>query len=219
MKKLAIFDFDGTLVDTVHDVVTCLNGALDFHGFPTRVCDEIVNMFGGNINEIISLVLEDNATPENMELIKGTYTELYDKSPKERSIPFRGVHELLLNLQNDEMLIAINSNRSTDSIKMFTDKYFGDVDFLLIEGHYHKYPSKPNPVGVEKIIEKACVNLKESVYIGDSKTDIKTAQNAGIDCIIVTWGYGNEDVYNNPYPIGIVDETSQLLNIFNSFAE
>jgi phosphoglycolate phosphatase len=210
MKKLAIFDFDGTLVDTVHDVVACMNRALEFHGFPTLVHDEFVNRLGGNINEIVSLVLEDNATPENIKLIKDTYKELYDESPKEKSIPFRGVHELLLNLQNDGVLIAINSNRSTDSIKLFTDRYFDDVDFLLIEGHNFNYPSKPSPIGVEKIIEKADVSLGETVYIGDSKTDIKTAQNAQIDCIIVTWGYGNEKDYNNSYPIKIVDETSQL---------
>ena len=213
MKKLAIFDFDGTMVDTVYDVVDCLNRTLEIHGFQTIVHDEFVNILGGNIYEILSIVLGDNATSENIELIKCTYNKLYDESSKEKSVPFKGIHELLLDLQNGGMLIAINSNRTTDSVKLFIDKYFKDIDFLLIEGHNPDYPSKPNPIGVKKIIEKANVKLKESIYIGDSKTDIKTAKNAGIDCVIVTWGYGNENVYNNSYPIRIVDETSQLLDL------
>ena len=213
MKRLAIFDFDGTLVDTVHDVVECMNRALEINGFPTLVHDEFVNRLGGNINEIVSLILDDKSTPENIELIKKTYQELYDDSPKEKSVPFRGVHGLLLKLQNEGMLIAINSNRSTDSIRIFTDRFFDDIDFLLIEGHNPDYPSKPSPIGVEKIIEKAGVSLEESVYIGDSKTDIKTAMNAKIDCVIVTWGYGNQKDYDNTYLIKTVHDTSQLEDI------
>ncbi len=213
MKKLYIFDFDGTLFDTVHDVVICLNEALSVNNFPTLSDSEYVERLGGNINEIVSLVLKDKNTPENIELIKNTYQPLYDDSPKEKSVPFDGVNELLEYLQDNGALLAINSNRTTESIKHFTDKFLSDIDFLLIEGHNENYPSKPSPIGVNKIIDKAGVSSDEVIYIGDSITDIKTAKNAGVDCVIVTWGYGFDDAYQHEYPVSVVDEVSQLYGL------
>lgn len=213
MKKLYIFDFDGTLFDTVDDVVICLNKALKVNGFPTLTKSEYVKRLGGNIDEIVSLVLNDQNSKENIEIIKESYQKIYDESLKENSHPFFNIHDLLIALQDNGILLAINSNRKTDSIKFFTDQYFKDIDFLLIEGHDVNYPSKPSPIGVNKILNKANVSLDEAIYIGDSKTDIKTAQNAGIDCIIVTWGYGDKNAYENDYPLNIVDDVSHLLHI------
>ena len=215
MKKLYIFDFDGTLVDTVDDVVICLNKALDTHGFPTLTSSEYVERLGGNINEIVSLVLKDQNTPENIETVRETYLPIYDDSSKENSIPFEGVKGLLEKLQDMNVLIAINSNRTTDSIKYFTDKFLSSIDFMLIEGHNENYPSKPSPIGVNKILDISNVEIDEAIYIGDSKTDIATAKNAGIDCIIVTWGYGDEKAYRDDYPVAVVDDISQLYDALN----
>ena len=215
MKKLYIFDFDGTLFDTVDDVVICLNRALEVHDFPTLTSSEYVERLGGNINEIVSLILKDKNTPENIELVKETYLPIYEESPKKNSVPFEGIKNLLEKLQDKEVFIAINSNRTTDSIKYFTDKFLPGIDFLLIEGHNENYQSKPSPIGVNKILDKANVEMDEAVYIGDSKTDIATAKNAEIDCIIVTWGYGDENAYKDDYPISVVDDISQLWDALN----
>lgn len=85
---------------------------------------------------------------------------------------------------------------------------------MLVEGHNEDYPSKPNPFGVENILKKANVDLKDAVYIGDSKTDIETAQNAGMDCIVVKWGYGNQKDYENDYILEAVDEFDDILKYF-----
>ncbi|MBO6109813.1 MAG: HAD family hydrolase [Methanobrevibacter sp.] len=215
MKKLYIFDFDGTLVDTVDDVVICLNKALKAHDFSTLTSSEYVERLGGNINEIVSLILKDKNTKENIEAVKETYIPIYDESPKDNSVPFNGVGDLLKELQDKEVLLAINSNRTTDSIKYFTDKFLKDIDFLLVEGHNENYPSKPSPIGVNRILDKANVKTEEAIYIGDSKTDIATAKNAGMDCVIVTWGYGDEKAYNDDYPVAVVDDILQLYDALN----
>lgn len=214
MKKLAIFDFDGTLFNTVDDVIINFNKALSANGFPELTRDEYIERLGGNIDEIVSLILNDKNTPENIELIKKEYGKLYTDSKKENSKPFSNILNLLKDLERNGVLIAINSNRTTPSIKLFVEKYLSEIDFLEIEGHNLGYPSKPSPCGVNKIIKKANVSLDEAIYIGDSKTDIKTAQNAGIDCVIVKWGYGNQKDYENEYILGTVDEPYDIINYF-----
>ncbi len=214
MKKLAIFDFDGTLFNSVDDVIICFNEALTINGFPTLTYEEYIVRLGGNIDEMVSLILKNHNTPENIELVKRTYESLYSDLEKVNSLPFPGMQELLKEMQDDGVKLAINSNRKNDSIGMFADKYFGDINFIAIEGHNPQYPSKPSPCGVERIMKKSNASNEETLYIGDSITDIKTAQNAQIDCVIVRWGYGNEKAYESDYILGTVGKPSEILNYF-----
>ena len=214
MKKLAIFDFDGTLFNSVDDVVICLNKALSIHGFPILTHDEYVKRLGGNIDEIVSLVLKDQNSSQNIGLVRKTYDRIYSSSSKENTLPYPKVKEVLETLQDKEVLLSINSNRNTDSINHFVGIAFSDIDFKVVEGHNPDYPSKPNPLGVKRIMEKLMVSKEDSIYIGDSSTDIKTAKNAGIDCLIVEWGYGFQKDYENDYPLEVIDEPSQILKYF-----
>ena len=214
MKKLCIFDFDGTLFDSVNDVVKCFNQALTLYDFPTLTREEYIGFLGGNIDDIVSRALKDKNTPENMEIIKETFLDFYESSKRELSVPFPGSHDILRQLQENDVLIAINSNRFTYSIEYFVDNFFSDIDFMQIEGHNLGFPSKPDPHGVNKIIEKADVALDEAIYIGDSITDIKTAENAGIDCVIVKWGYGAKTDWENEYILDAIDDFSQILDYF-----
>ena len=77
-----------------------------------------------------------------------------------------------------------------------------------------EFPSKPDPHGINEIIKKADVSLDEAIYIGDSITDIETARNAGIDCVVVKWGYGNEEDWENDYVLESIDEFSRILDYF-----
>lgn len=214
MRKLAIFDFDGTLFDSVCDVVICFNKTLEYYGFDTLTLEEYLDRLGGNIDEIVSLILKDNNTAENIELVKSTYGKLYSESSKDNTRPFAGAHEVLKTLQDKGIILAINSNRSNDSIKMYVDKFFSDIDFQAIEGHNPEYPSKPSPCAVKRMMGKFDITNDETIYIGDSITDIKTARNAEIDCILVSWGYGRKDAFKSDYPLDVIDEPYQILNYF-----
>lgn len=214
-KKLCIFDFDGTLFDSVDDVVLCFNRVLKEYGFPTLTRDEYIPCLGGNIDDIISKVLGKNSSPQNVEIIKEVYLDYYNSSKKEKTVPYPHSEELLRNLQDNNILLAINSNRLNYSLNDFVERYFTDIDFVSIVGHNINYPSKPDPSGVKYIIDKANVDLDEAVYIGDSITDIKTAQNAGIDCVVVKWGYGEDNAFNHDYPIGVIDDFSQLYDLLD----
>lgn len=214
MKKLAIFDFDGTIFNSITDVIICFNKALSVNGFPTLTYEEYIEILGGNIDELVSLSLKDKNTPENMELVKNTYDEIYGTSNRENSLPFDGMREVLLELQKKGILLAINSNRKNDSIKKFIGKYYSDIDFKAIEGHNPAYPSKPRPCGVKKMLHKLKVSKDDAIYIGDSSTDIKTAKNAEIDCVIVKWGYGDPEDYVDEYILDAIEKPSDIFNFF-----
>jgi phosphoglycolate phosphatase len=214
MKKLAIFDFDGTLFNSVDDVVICFNKTLEKFNFPILTKEEYFECLGGNIDEIVSLVLGANSTPENIEKVRTYYLDIYNPSKKENTLPFEGSYEILKELQAKGVLLAVNSNRLTYSLEYFVEKFFKDIDFVLVEGHDEENPSKPHPYGVNRIVEKANVSLDDVVYIGDSKTDIQTAKNAGIDCIVVKWGYGNKYDWENDYILESVEEFGEILKYF-----
>ena len=214
MKTFAIFDFDGTLFDSIDDVVICLNRALSENGFPTLTHDEYVRRLGGNIDEIVSLVLKDKNTAENIERVKESYWEIYGQSPKDNTVPFEGMKEVLDELQNRNVQLAIHSNRSTASIQHFLDRHCSDIEFAAIEGHNPAYPSKPSPCAVERMRRKFKATKEEQIYIGDSSTDIQTAINAEIDCLIVRWGYGFKEDYENAYPLEIIENPSEILKYF-----
>ena len=212
MKKLFIFDFDGTLFDSVADVVICFNETLEIHNFPTLTREEYLECLGGNIDGIVSLVLGENSTDENVKTVKNTYLNIHDSCKKENTVPFPKASQTLKKLQDRGILLAINSNRLNYSLNEFVEKFFSDIDFLEIEGHDEINPSKPNPYGFEKNIRKAGVDKSEAVYIGDSKTDIQTAKNAGIDCIVVKWGYGNQNDYEDDYILKAIDSYEELFD-------
>ena len=214
MKKLAVFDFDGTLLDSVDDVVIAFNRALSMYNRPTLTREDYIGYLGGNIDEIVSMVLGDKSTPENVESFKRVYLDFYESSKKEATLPFPGAHDVLERLQEKDVLLAINSNRFTYSIEYFASRFFDDIDFVAIVGHEMDFPSKPDPYGINKILKEANVSPDDAIYVGDSITDIETARNAGVDCVIVKWGYGNESDWKNDYVLEAVDDFSGILNYF-----
>ena len=213
MKKLCIFDFDGTLFDSITDVVNCFNQTFINLGYETLDLEQYKKSLGGNFDEIIDLILKENNNEENIELVKKTYEQLYSKDKKENTHLYPGTYKLLRQLQEEGFILAINSNRKPGSINYFINLFLSDIDFIDIQGHVPNHPSKPDTYGVNTILKKAGVEKEDCIYIGDSITDIKTARNAQIDCILVNWGYGVGDVYDNEYPLAVVDNAEDILKL------
>lgn len=210
MKKLFIFDFDGTLFNTINQLVYNMNQALQTHNFPELNVEEYRNAVGGNVDQVISNVLGENSCPENIDKVKDTYLKIIEISEDNLSHPFEGISEILMYLQEKNIQMAVNSNRYTYSIEKYLNKYLDKISFLDIQGHTPPHPSKPDAYGVLQILDKTSLDKDEIVYVGDSYTDVQTAKNADIDCIIVDWGYSDYDNFSQEDILKIIHHPDEL---------
>ncbi|RAP54627.1 MAG: hypothetical protein BZ137_01210 [Methanosphaera sp. rholeuAM130] len=213
MKKLFIFDFDGTLFNTIGQLVHNMNQALKANGFRELTLDDYKLAVGGNLNQVISNVLQSDSNPDNIESVKKSYLDIVKDFEDNITLPFDGIEEILTYLQDNNIQLAINSNRYTPSIEFYVKKFLNNIKFLDIQGHNPPNPSKPDAYGINQILNKTSIDKKDVVYVGDSPTDIKTAKNAGIDCIIVTWGYADYDLIDDDYILKTISEPGQLKDV------
>jgi len=200
MKKLVIFDFDGTLVDTITDVAICFNNALSKHGFPQLNISAVKSAVGGNLEQVVSRLLpEADRTKDNIELVKASYREFYVNSDKPNTYPYPGIFDLLDCLEANNVCMAINTNKSQALTNSLVHNIFPNYSFTSIIGYDERYPSKPDPYGVMTILKQCNVSVDDAIYIGDGKSDIDTASAANMDFLLVTWGQGtNEDMNSVP---------------------
>lgn len=210
-KDLFIFDFDGTVVDTITDVGLCFNEALRDCGLPTHPLESFGRFAGGNLETVVSRMLPpDQVTQTNIDRVKTRYRELYLRSEKPNTMPYSGILELLQRLKTQDFRLAVNSNKGQALLDDMVEKMFPEHFFDSVVGYLESRPSKPDPCGVE-IIAKACGRGKErAVYIGDGISDVRTAINAGIPCIFVTWGQGDEAEIPSDADVTVVDTVEQL---------
>lgn len=189
MKKLVIFDLDGTLIDTIVDAGRCFNKVLKYFGFKTYLLDEYKHMVGGNLEVILSsLVPEKDRTDEMLFKLKEKYREVYLEDSKPNTKPFAGILDVLKKLNDDKNIsIAINTNKSQLLAEELCAKMFAGINFTGILGYIESRPSKPDPYAANELMRINGALPQETIYVGDSITDITTAKNAGVDCVLVNW--------------------------------
>ena len=195
MKKVLIFDFDGTLVDTVTDVGLCFNEALKQYGFPQHPLKNFDRFVGGNLETVVSGMLpERERTEENISKVKTLYRRLYLASDKPHSKPYPGVEPMLFELHRRGYRLAINSNKGQTLLDSMVEALFPAGTFDSVVGYDEARPSKPDPYGVDMICAQCGCTRRDAVYIGDGESDLNTAKNAEIPFVYVTWGQGKLDI-------------------------
>lgn len=214
MKKLLIFDCDGTLVDTIKDVGICFNAALDFYGFPVYALEEYDGFVGGNLETIVTRLLPENArSKENVDKVKTKYRELYSNSDKPNTLPYPGIVEALDKLKQEGFVLGVNTNKGQALTDELLAKVFKKDLFASVVGYEESRPSKPDPCGVEMICAACNMPKNQAVYIGDGRSDINTAANAQIPCVFVTWGQGTEADSQDPRIAAVVHSVHDLVAV------
>lgn len=211
-RKTIILDLDGTILNTLDDLRDSVNVALKKGGFPCRSLEEIRTFVGNGARNLIIRSLPNGANDETIEKTLADFKAHYETNKTNKTAPYDGMIELLYTLKKKGCKLAIVSNKHDDAVQGLFKKYFSDVcDFAL--GNCDFLPKKPAPDMVHYAIEKLGEEVDSAVYIGDSEVDITTANNSGIPCISVSWGFRDEGTLKEAGATHIAKDAKELLEI------
>lgn len=207
-----IFDLDGTLLDTLEDLADGVNYALAQYGYPVRTMEEVRRFVGNGVSNLIECSIQGGHDNPHFEECLQTFKDYYSIHMQVKTRPYVGVPELLDALRSTNIKTAIVSNKFDRAVKELSREYFGDkIDVAIGESALiHK---KPAPDCVYQALAALGVKAGEAIYVGDSEVDVRTAHNAGLICVGVTWGFREEEVLQKEGAEFIIHHPMELLDI------
>ena len=212
MKKLVIFDRDGTLLNTIADLAKSTNYALNKLGYPTHEVEAYNFMVGNGINKLFERALpKGEKTEENVLRVRKEFIPYYDQHNADDSCPYPGISGLLSKLQSAGIQIAVASNKYQAATQKLIARYFSDIRFTAVFGQREGVNVKPDPSIVFDILKLANVEKEEVLYVGDSGVDMQTAANAGVTACGVTWGFRPRAELEQFHPAHIVDSADEIM--------
>lgn len=190
--KLAIFDLDGTILNTLADLADSTNYALQKNGLPGRSVEQVRLFVGNGIRKLIERAVPEGSDEALIQRVHEDFTEHYKVHCADKTRPYEGIMELLRALRAAGLKTAVVSNKADYGVQALCEDYFpGLFDFAV--GERTGIRRKPNPDSVLEVLKKLSATQAEAIYIGDSDVDIETAKNAGLACISVTWGFRDRE--------------------------
>ena len=191
--KIVIFDLDGTLLDTLDDLSAAVNYAMSQRGFPLHTREEYRIMVGhGARNLMMKAVPAEHRKDEALiDAVLADFRNYYNTHIDIYTKPFPGIPQLLENLHQNGIKLAVASNKFQEGTEHLIKEFFPDIPFVAILGNRLGYPLKPDPEVVGEVLRKTELSKADAVMVGDSDTDMETAANGGIHGIAVGWGYRN----------------------------
>lgn len=187
-----IFDMDGTLLNTIGDLAWSLNETLSHFGMPPKTIAEVTKMVGDGSLMLVKRAVPENTDEETVKKIFAEFKETYRTHLAVFTKPYPGIMDLLDKLGKRGYKIAIVSNKPDKALKELNDIYFGGRIAVAV-GDRDGARTKPAPDLVNIALKELKSDIRETVYIGDSEVDIKTAKNCGMDCISVDWGFRSRE--------------------------
>lgn len=215
MINTVVFDLDGTLLDTLDDLMNSMNFALQKHGFPVRTKDEIRSFVGNGIRLLVERAVPNGITEEQLSACYDDFCEHYKLHMEDKTAPYDGINDMLSELKTHGFKTAIVTNKADFAAQDLCRRMFGD-NIDLIVGSVDSRPNKPAPDGVLYALGELSVSAKNAVFVGDSDVDILTAKNAGLTSIGVLWGFRDADVLKKSGAENIVDSAGDLKNLLIS---
>lgn len=213
MIDTVIFDLDGTLLDTLDDLLITTNYVLNHFGFKKRTYEEVKSFVGNGIKKLVerSLPLEHKDYLDEAYML---FTEYYSIHSMDNIKVYDGIIELLNILKSNNIKTAVVTNKLNANAIQIVSKYFnGLFDFII--GETAGLKKKPEPDMCLKVLETLGSNNYNTIYIGDSEVDYQTAINSKLFCISCTWGFRTKEFLESIGSKNIIDKPIELLNYIN----
>ena len=214
MIKLAIFDLDGTLLDTIGDLAASCDAVMQMNGLPQHTTDEYRQMVGRGILRLVEAAIpEPLRSPEYVEKVRQDFVAYYLEHIDHYTRPYNGIPELVDALAERGVKVAVASNKFQAGTERLIRSFFPDVEFVAVLGQRVGVSLKPDPQIDLEIIDAAGVEPSETLHIGDSGVDMQTAKAAGVRAVGVTWGFRSRDELVESGADVIVDSPKQILDL------
>lgn len=186
--KAVIWDLDGTLLNTLEDLMNSVNYGLSAHGMPHITLEQTRRYVGNGVAKLVERAVPHGTDKETTEDVLKDFKTHYSVHSMDKTKPYKGMVELMTKLKNDGYSMAIVSNKLKEAVEELAEIYFpGLVDVAM--GDTPDIPKKPEPDMIFKALELLNVGKDEAVFIGDSEVDVATGINSGMDMITVLWGF------------------------------
>jgi phosphoglycolate phosphatase len=191
MVQAVIFDLDGTLLNTIEDLGEAVNHALSLHGYPLHSLEEYRGMVGHGVRNLVMQALpkELQADESLIDTCLAQFKDYYTAHIDVHTRPYPGMVEVVQQLHAQGVKLAIASNKFQSGTETLIAEFFPGIPFVAVLGNRPGYPLKPDPEIVGEVLRQASASPAQTVMVGDSLTDMKTASNGGIRGIAVSWGY------------------------------
>jgi len=206
-----IFDLDGTLLDTLDDLSNAVNTALAAFHLPCRTRDEVKSFVGDGVAKLIERAVPEGSPYETTAAVLATFKAHYAIHCQDKTAPYMGILPLLSELQDRDIRTAIVSNKFDAAVKELSAYYFGNlIEVAVGEKESEGIRKKPAPDTLLMAMRALSVTPDETLYVGDSDTDILTAQAAGTSCVSVTWGFRDREFLVSHGATVLIDTPAEL---------
>ena len=218
MYKAVIFDLDGTLLNTLTDLASSVNFALRKFSFPERTTEEVRSFIGNGVIKLMQRAAPDSIDKDTFDACFEAFRTNYLNHMTDTTAPFEGIPRLLESLKANGIKTAVVSNKLHSGVVGLCNDFFGDT-LTCAFGVENESERKPSPANVFKAFKKLGITASDAIYVGDSEVDVQTAQNSGLDCIGVTWGFRDKSELEESGAKYIVQKPEEILEIVRGKAD
>lgn len=212
MIDTVIFDLDGTLLDTLDDLTDSVNHVLEENGYPARTKAYVRRIVGNGLKQTLRLCLPEGSSEEETERLLPVFASYYGSHCQVKTKPYDGIMDSLKTLSERGYKLAIVSNKGDSAVKTLNEQCFKRYVEVAI-GEREGIRKKPEPDTVFEALKELRSEKSRAVYVGDSEVDKKTADNAGLPCISVDWGFRDREELEKLLPACIISHPMEILEV------
>ena len=209
--KCAVFDLDGTLVNTIDDLKIACDTVLKEYGRDYNWSEADYKRFVGNgIKKLVERAFDNTLSVGELDEAYKKVSAIYNEIKLDNAYAYDGIKEELALLKERGIKLAVVTNKPDNAAKDMVETIFGKTTFDFISGALEGTPHKPHPASTFRALDALGCKAEEAVFFGDSNVDMQTAKNANIKAIGVSWGFRSKEELNKEEPFAIIDSPSEI---------
>ena len=212
MYKHVIFDLDGTLLNTIDDLADTGNHVCTLHGWPTHTVDAFKLMVGNGIPKLVERFAPQGTSQEVLDQAFQEFMDWYGVHKEDKTAPYAGMPEVTKALREAGVSIAVLSNKADVMAGPVVEHYYPGI-FPVVQGALPGLPTKPDPTLLHKLMDRLGATKEDTLFVGDSNVDIRTAKNGGLTGCGVLWGFRSQEELEAAGADVIVSTPQELLDL------